>query len=370
MCHNRKFGISLIFSSENKEFFVFGKNLDDIKKKINDIKKASRVGLIDDNGENGVLSAIFGGRPNSVEELRSRLIVRKRDLRSDFFMNEDAFSGFDENSARTLLAKMQKQQQKVNTKHSTWQAFFDEQANQYGKKESEWISKFVQENDVMTASVKNVTDAQEAARQAAVQYNVELKNLTIGSKAAAVGLEALAFVGNILFNMAIGALISLAIQGIYNLTHQAEIAAQELENTKSELSDIESKITSVNDELKTTSDRINELEAKDPLTFVEQEELDKLKEQNAELERQKQILEAQKKTKNEKVAKDFVKAVKKEREQSSTPIRFASRPRRGRTITDDPTDNVEEKIDYSFEKYKKNQETLIELQDKYKNDIQ
>lgn len=359
----------MIFSSENKEFFVFGKNLDDIKKKINDIKKASRVGLIDDNGENGVLSAIFGGRPNSVEELRSRTIVRKRDLRSDFFMNEDAFSGFDENSARTLLAKMQKQQQKVNTKHSTWQAFFDEQANQYGKKESEWISKFVQENDVMTASVKNVTDAQEAARQAAVQYNVELKNLTIGSKAAAVGLEALALVGNILFNMAIGALISLAIQGIYNLTHQAEIAAQELENTKSELSDIESKITSVNDELKTTSDRINELEAKDPLTFVEQEELDKLKEQNAELERQKQILEAQEKTKNEKVTKDFVKAVKKEREQSSTPIRFASRPRRGRTITDDPTDNVEEKIDYSFEKYKKNQEDLIELQDKYKDDL-
>lgn len=178
--------------------------MDDIKKKINDVKKASRVGLIDDNGENGILSAIFGGRPNSVEELRSRLIVRERYLRSDFFMNEDAFSGFNENSARTLLAKMQKQQQKVDTKHSTWQAFFDEQSNQYGAKESEWISKFVQENDVMTAGVKNVTDAQEAARLAAVRHNAELKNLTIGAKAATVGLKALALVGNMLFNMAVG----------------------------------------------------------------------------------------------------------------------------------------------------------------------
>lgn len=98
-------GISLIFSSENKEFFVFGKNLDDIKKKIIDIKAATNIGLLDNHlGEKGILSALFGGRPNSVEELRSRLIVRERDLRSDFFMNEDAFSGFNENSARTLLA--------------------------------------------------------------------------------------------------------------------------------------------------------------------------------------------------------------------------------------------------------------------------
>lgn len=83
----------------------------------------------------------------------------------------------------------------------------------------------------MTASVKNVTDAQEAARLAAVRHNAELKNLTIGAKAATVGLKALTLVGNMLFNMAVGALISLIIQGIYNLTHQAEIAAQALEDS-------------------------------------------------------------------------------------------------------------------------------------------
>ena len=83
----------------------------------------------------------------------------------------------------------------------------------------------------MTASVKNVTDAQEAARLAAVRHNAELKNLTIGAKAATVGLKALALVGNMLFNMAVGALINFIIQGIYNLTHQAEIAAQALEDS-------------------------------------------------------------------------------------------------------------------------------------------
>ena len=52
-------------------------------------------------------------------------------------------------------------------------------------------------------------------------------------------------------------------------------------------------LKAVKDELKTTQYRIDELEAKDKLSFVEKEELQKLKEQNAELLRQEKILEAQ-----------------------------------------------------------------------------
>ena len=45
--------------------------------------------------------------------------------------------------------------------------------------------------------------------------------------------------------------------------------------SKQEYDDVTTEIKSLNDELKTTKDRIEELQNKDVLTIVEQEELDK-----------------------------------------------------------------------------------------------
>lgn len=61
--------------------------------------------------------------------------------------------------------------------------------------------------------------------------------------------------------------------------------------SKQEYDDVTTEIKSLNDELKTTKDRIEELQNKDVLTIVEQEELDKLKETNDELERELRIKE-------------------------------------------------------------------------------
>ena len=87
---------------------------------------------------------------------------------------------------------------------------------------------------------------------------------------------------------------------------------QKLDDLKSKYDEFESKLQSIQSELETATQRIVELEAKDNLTFVEREELDKLKETNAELKRQQDLLEQSKKLAQNDVNKEFVATMKKD----------------------------------------------------------
>ena len=91
--------------------------------------------------------------------------------------------------------------------------------------------------------------------------------------------------------LAVAAIAALTVT-ICALTKSHKDYVEELKDTSEELDNIRSNIESLNSELETTKSRIEELESKGPLTLTEQEELDKLKEQNAELERQIRLEEA------------------------------------------------------------------------------
>ena len=84
-------------------------------------------------------------------------------------------------------------------------------------------------------------------------------------------------------NMAKG--IDLVATAIDNYIHCAEYAKEAIDNIKVEYNNGTSQLASMNAELETTAQRISELENKGHLSFTEQAELDKLKEQNVELER-------------------------------------------------------------------------------------
>lgn len=84
-------------------------------------------------------------------------------------------------------------------------------------------------------------------------------------------------------------------------THKNYI--KKLEEETNNLQDLRSELESLNSELDTTKNRIEELESKGPLTLTEQEELNRLKEQNAELERQIQLEEAREERARNKQAK-------------------------------------------------------------------
>lgn len=86
--------------------------------------------------------------------------------------------------------------------------------------------------------------------------------------------------------------IELGAEAIDNYVHRLEKAKEAAEDAKESYDETASKFESLNDEMKTTQSRMDELEAKDHLTFVEQEELDKLKATSAELEQQIELYQA------------------------------------------------------------------------------
>ncbi|MFR2713964.1 MAG: phage tail tape measure protein [Pilosibacter sp.] len=86
--------------------------------------------------------------------------------------------------------------------------------------------------------------------------------------------------------------IELGAEAIDNYVHRLENAKEVAEDAKESYDETASKFESLNDEMKTTQSRMDELEAKDHLTFVEQEELDKLKATSAELEQQIELYQA------------------------------------------------------------------------------
>ncbi|MEY8365726.1 hypothetical protein AALA22_08800 [Anaerovoracaceae bacterium 41-7] len=133
------------------------------------------------------------------------------------------------------------------------------------------------------------------------------------ASAATLGIKSLAGLaiglGKVLVPMLALSLAFKAVEYIWdkiptmgNLKKHAEESAQALEDVKSELE-------SINSELETTQSRINELESQGPLSIVEQEELERLKETNVELERQKKLKESEEKRADKEASDDAVDAL-------------------------------------------------------------
>ena len=88
--------------------------------------------------------------------------------------------------------------------------------------------------------------------------------------------------------LAVGALI--AAYKKWGPTH--ENALKKLDQETEELKSVQTELKAVDNELNAVQDSMNELLSKDKLTFVEEQELDRLKAVNDELEREKKLLEA------------------------------------------------------------------------------
>jgi TP901 family phage tail tape measure protein len=119
-------------------------------------------------------------------------------------------------------------------------------------------------------------------------------------------------IGWILAVVAAVAALGAIFASVYKSTEELQ---EELDEMKSSLSDVRSELDSVNQELETTQERMAELLAKDTLTFVEQEELDRLKKTNDELERRKNMLEVQEEYEKERVGRQASKVVNSARQE-------------------------------------------------------
>ncbi len=151
----------------------------------------------------------------------------------------------------------------------------------------------VQLKAIFTAKGLSGAELDAAVKTATYSAAQKEATATTGGLTAAMKGLGVAIATNPLFWAAGAALgIYATVKAIDYFTVSVEEARETAIDAASELDELESSIDSINSELKTSASRIDELNDKPNLTFIEQEELQNLKDTTAELERQFELKNA------------------------------------------------------------------------------
>lgn len=282
----------------SSKFGILGKSFEDI---WNRFKKVSDELIV--TNDYTISNIANAWRNSSVKkDLSDKFIITKSDIQDKL----KDLSVYEKNP-QGILDNLLEQKELVDSNQSSWQKYFE------GLSEGEkWQTKFVQENDLTKVSLDDVKNAQNAAKQSAIAYNNGLEQMTIGAKAANIALEGLKMAANMIAGMLIAEGIQLAITAIDNWIHRVEKANEAMDKATSEYASAKSVLEETTSQLNEQNKRIDELNKKDKLTYVEQEELDKLKEATRQLELQKNIEEKEKANSAREVADKTVTAFNKQ----------------------------------------------------------
>ena len=266
----------MIFGTKNNKFAIFGQTLDDIREKIiafNDVI---------------MQSGSFG---NNIKQL---------------IPEEKMFKELSVGTATEIVESLNGIKNGTNSVYHS----MDEYLTYLGKNGKGYIVDYVKANQNQVYITQDVIQASKDARAAQIAQNEAIKASTLSAKAGEIALKGLAIAGNMIAMWAISKAISLAVKGIDNLIHASENARESMNDAFSEYESAKSEVESLNDELQTTNDRIDELNAKQNLSFVEQEELRNLQETNKELKVKIDLLEKEAALKKKDSAVSAVKSVK------------------------------------------------------------
>lgn len=122
-------------------------------------------------------------------------------------------------------------------------------------------------------------------------YTKSVQGLTFAAKAGKVALQLLASAGSMIAGILIGEAISGVIKLIDNQVHVAEKAQEAMEASMAAYEKSKTELEDVNKELKSNEKLIDELLAKDHLSYTEEDELQRLKDVNEQLLIQRALLE-------------------------------------------------------------------------------
>lgn len=282
----------------SSKFGILGKSFEDIG---NRFKKVSDELIVTNDY---TISNIANAWKNSSvkKDLSDKFIITKSDIQDKL----KDLSVYEKNP-QGILDNLLEQKELVDSNQSSWQKYFE------GLSEGEkWQVKFVQENDLTKVSLDDVKNAHNAARQSAIAYNNGLEQMTIGAKAANIALEGLKMAANMIAGMLIAEGIQLAVTAIDNYIHRVEKANEAMNEAVSEYDSAKTALKDTTSQLEEQNKSIDELNKKDKLTYVEQEELDKLKEATRQLELQKNIEEKEKANSAREAADKTVTAFNKQ----------------------------------------------------------
>lgn len=128
--------------------------------------------------------------------------------------------------------------------------------------------------------------------------------VSVGAKAAALGVKALKLALNTLISIGITYAINFIISKLDEFVNAVKNGVEKINNLDSEIKSLNSEIKDLNDKLSDTKIKINELEKLPKLTFLQKEELETLKAYNDELERQRRERENEERSKQQEKSKE------------------------------------------------------------------
>lgn len=265
-------------------FKTFNNDIDKWTAKIGIFGKSfNELSIAVNNAFNAVINNIDNLDENVGfwETIKNNLHPKKEDIKSLEVSVPDLI---DEKMANKYLEIIKSIDNGTMDGIETFQDYYDTLADC-----DKWIAEYANSTKGQIRSTKGVIKANQQARTTALAHNEALKQQTLGAKAASVAMKALSVAGNMLVSYLVTKGIQLAYEAWDNYIHKVEIAKAKLDDSKSEFNEVFLELQDINEELQKNIDRIDELNAKDKLTYVEQSELEKLQAVTKELERQKNI---------------------------------------------------------------------------------
>lgn len=214
----------------------------------------------------------------------SYLYPKKEDIQKQLIDIDKLLPEIDNNKASKILEFIKSIENGTNEEIESLQALYDT-----GDKTNQWIAEYGQSTKNQIRSTEGVIKANQQARASALAHNEAIKAQSFSAKAGKVALQALAMAGNMIAMWAISKAISFATEKLDEFAHAAENAKEKAKTSKQELDSLTSEINDLNKELEITKDRITELLEKansGTISLLEEEELNNLREQNDELQRE------------------------------------------------------------------------------------
>lgn len=162
-----------------------------------------------------------------------------------------------------------------------------------GGKDNLRAAEFLEANASKLAAGADLQQAMAAAELTEVQQAavIAAMNQANANKKLAMSFKTLIQMNPAMVITAIGTAAMAAINWIKDLTDNTEELKESYDSLQNSISSAKSEIDSIDSELSTVQEKINELSSK-TLTLTEADELQKLKEQSEELERQKELQES------------------------------------------------------------------------------
>lgn len=266
---------------------IFGKSFNDIGTAI-----SGKVTEINKNFQ--ATDDLIGSIKNSGDSILQRLYPSKESIQSQMIDVDTLYPDLNDDNFSSILDKLVKTNDQVNSGSITWQKYFS-----FLNDDEKWQIKFVQNTDLQKASLDDIKEGYENARQSAIAHNKQIKAGTLSAKAATLATKAFSMALNAVATMLISWAISKVVEAIDNYVNRVEIAKEKLSETESELE-------TVNSEIKSIAEQIDAIKSKGSLSITDEEDLDRLRAENEELRIRKRLLEMQK-SEDEKQVADYAK---------------------------------------------------------------